>query len=59
MFGERLKAGGHLKEIKKKVSESGKTAYMVENCGMPDEKVYYGVQSMPGEAGYFCTMIVK
>lgn len=54
-----LKAGGHLKEIKDKVSKSGKEAYMVENCGMPDEKVHYGVQSMPDEAGYFCTVIVK
>jgi len=54
-----LKAGGHLKEIKKKASESRKTAYMVVNCGMPDEKVYYSVQSMPDEAGYFCTVIVK
>jgi precorrin-2/cobalt-factor-2 C20-methyltransferase len=54
-----LKAGGHLKEIKKKVSESGKTAYMVENCGMPDERVYYSIQSMPDEAGYFTVVVVK
>ncbi len=54
-----LKAGGHLKEIKNKVSESGKTAYMVENCGMPDERVYYSIQSMPDEAGYFTVVVVK
>jgi precorrin-2/cobalt-factor-2 C20-methyltransferase len=31
---------------------------MVENYGMPDEKIYYGVQSMPDEAGYFTVVIV-
>ncbi|MCR5147645.1 MAG: precorrin-2 C(20)-methyltransferase [Eubacterium sp.] len=54
-----LKAGGHLKEIKNEVLESGKTAYMVENCGMPDEKVYYSIQDMPDEAGYFTIVVVK
>lgn len=54
-----LKAGSHLKEIKNKVLESGKTAYMVENCGMPDEKVYNDIVSMPDEAGYFTVVILK
>ena len=54
-----LKAGRHLKEIKGKVAECGKTAYMVENYGMQDEKIYYNIQSMPDEAGYFTVVIVK
>ena len=54
-----LKAGSHLKEIKKKVSESGKTAYMVENCGMPGEKIFINTQAMPDEAGYFTIVIVR
>lgn len=54
-----LKAGRYLKEIKNKVSECGKTAYMIENCGMADERIYYNVQSMPDEAGYFTVVIVK
>ena len=54
-----LKAGKKLKEIKSKIADSGKTAWMVENCGMPDEKVYTGIQSIPDEAGYFTVVIVK
>ena len=54
-----LKAGAHLKEIKNKVSESGKTAYMVENCGMPDERIFNNTESMPDEAGYFTVVIVR
>ena len=54
-----LKAGGHLKEIKNKVLDSGKTAYMVENCGMPDERVFNNTESMPDEAGYFTVVIVR
>lgn len=54
-----LKAGSRLKEIKNKSLENGKTAYMVENLGMPDEKVCYGVESMPDEAGYFTVVVVR
>ena len=35
------------------------TVKAIKTISMPDEKVYYGVQSMPDEAGYFCTVIVK
>ena len=36
-----LKAGNKLKEIKEKVSSSGRTAYMAENCGMENERVFH------------------
>ena len=36
-----------------------KKAYLVENCGMPDERVYSGIETIPDQAGYFSILIVK
>ena len=33
--------------------------WLVENCGMDNEKVYKEAGNMPDEAGYFSLMIVK
>lgn len=54
-----LKAGNKLKEIKEKVSSSGKTAYMAENCGMENERIYEDLDSIPDEAGYFSIIVIK
>lgn len=32
---------------------------MIENCGMPDEKIYNGVDEIPENAGYYSLIIVK
>ena len=54
-----LKAGSKLKEIKEHVIADQRQAYMVENCGMLDERVYPDVHSIPDEAGYFSVVVVK
>ena len=54
-----LKAGSKLKEIKEKASSFDKHIYLVENCGMPNERVYFELNSMPNEAGYFSLVIVR
>ena len=54
-----LKAGNKLKEIKEKISSSGKTAYMAENCGMENERIYEDLDSIPDEAGYFSIIVIK
>ena len=54
-----LKAGNKLKEIIEKVSSSGKTAYMAENCGMENERVYKDLWAIPDEAGYFAVIVIK
>ena len=41
------------------LKKSGRHAVMVENCGMPDEKRYYGVDEIPDDAGYFAIIIAK
>ena len=54
-----MKAGKKLKEIKEKAFAHNKHIYLVENIGMPDEKIYFDSQSIPDEAGYFSLVIVK
>ena len=54
-----MKAGRNLRLLKEKVAESGKTVYLIENCGMPDERVYSGIASIPDQTGYFSTLIIK
>ena len=54
-----MKAGRNLRKIKEELADGGKKVYLVENCGMPDEKVYSGISSIPDQAGYFSTLIIK
>jgi len=54
-----MKAGSKLKELKDSVRKSGREAYLVENCGMSDEKVYKGIAEMPDTASYFSILIVE
>lgn len=54
-----MKAGGRLKMLKEKIRSQGKTAFLVENCCMEEERIYSGIDAIPDEAGYFSTLIVK
>ena len=54
-----MKSGSHMKEVKEILRASGRDVKMVENCGMPDEKVYLDVEEIPDEAGYFSLIIAK
>ena len=54
-----MKAGSRLKEMKEQVLAAGKSAWLIENCGMPDERVYSNIDSMPDQAGYFSMLIIK
>ncbi len=53
-----LKAGNRLQTLKEELSSTGKTAYLVENCGLENEQVYVGVDSFPDQASYFSTLII-
>ena len=46
-------------ELKDKIRRAGKEAWLVENCGMENEKVYSGIGSMPEQTGYFSILIVR
>ncbi|MBQ9015916.1 MAG: precorrin-2 C(20)-methyltransferase [Firmicutes bacterium] len=54
-----MKSGSHMKEVKEILRASGKQVQMVEDCGMPSEKVYRSLEEIPDEAGYFSLIIAK
>lgn len=54
-----MKAGKKIKEVKAQIKASGNGAMMIENCGMPDEKIYRSVEEIPEDAGYYSLIIVK
>ena len=54
-----LKAGSRLNILKDKIRSLGKTAFLIENCGMENEKIHSGIEDLPTEAGYFSILLVR
>ena len=54
-----MKAGKKIQEVKAQIKASGNKAVMIENCGMPDEKIYRSTDEIPDSAGYYSLIIVK
>ena len=54
-----MKSGKRLKAVRESILRSGQKAVMIENCGMPDEKIYESAEEIPEEAGYYTLLIVK
>ncbi|MDK2966345.1 MULTISPECIES: precorrin-2 C(20)-methyltransferase [Lacrimispora] len=54
-----MKAGRQMKAVKEELRTSGLEAVMVENCGMPEERVCHSLSEIPDEAGYYSLIIVR
>lgn len=54
-----MKSGSHMKETKSLLRESNRDVTVVENCGMPTEKIYHSADEIPDDAGYFSLVIAK
>lgn len=54
-----MKTGKKMKQVRESILRSGQNAVMIENCGMPSEKIYETAESIPEEAGYYSLIIVK
>ena len=54
-----MKCGSGLAEIKEMLSEHGKEAELIENCGMKEQHIYRNIQEMPDKAGYYSTLIIR
>ena len=54
-----MKPRGSLKFLRDSVKSFGKSAYAVTNCGMDNEKVYYSIDEIPENLGYFTIIFVK
>ncbi|MDO4650230.1 MAG: precorrin-2 C(20)-methyltransferase [Eubacteriales bacterium] len=54
-----MKSGSKMNQVKAALAESGLEVSMVENCGMPNEKIYRSLSEIPDDAGYFSLIIAK
>lgn len=54
-----MKAGRKMAAVKKEVKDSGQNIWMVENCGMKNEKIYVDVDDIPDQSSYYSLLIVK
>ena len=54
-----MKSGSKMAQVKEILRKADRDVYMVENCGMPDEKIYHGVEEIPDDAGYYSLIIAK
>ncbi len=54
-----MKSASHMAEVKKRLIESGRRVWAVENCGMDTEKIYNSAEEIPDDAGYFSLIIAK
>lgn len=54
-----MKTGRKMKQVRESILKSGQDAVMIENCGMPSERVYKTAEEIPEEAGYYSLIIVK
>lgn len=54
-----MKSASRMDKVKEILRESGRSVTMVENCGMPGEKIYRSVFEIPDDAGYFSLIIAK
>ena len=48
-----------MSEVKRLLTEKELDSMMVENCGMENEKLYFGAQEIPEQAGYYSLLVVK
>ncbi len=54
-----MKAGKKMAKVKEALLAGGCEAYMVENCGMENEKIYRSAAEIDENAGYYSLLIVK
>lgn len=54
-----MKSCQYMDEVKAILKASGRRVTAVENCGMPNEKVYRSLEEIPDDAGYYTLIIAK
>lgn len=54
-----MKAGRKMGAVKELLRAVDGQVMMIENCGMPGEKIYRNIEEIPEESGYFSLFIVQ
>ena len=54
-----MKTGRKMAQVRESIQKSGQQAVMIENCGMPGERIFEGADNIPEKSGYYSLIIVK
>lgn len=54
-----MKAGRSMSGLRSRLMQDGGSVYMVENCGMENERIFIGAENIPEDAGYYSLVIVR
>ena len=54
-----MKAAGSMPRVRERLMQMDADVFMVENCGMEDERVFMSAEEIDSHAGYLSLMIVK
>jgi len=54
-----MKAGRKMKAVREQLKAMNVQGYMIENCGMGNERVYETIDKIPDNAGYYSLIIIK
>lgn len=56
-----MKSASGTSEVKRTLEEKdgNVNVKMIENCGMPEERIYERIEDVPEQAGYYSLLIVK
>ena len=54
-----MKTGRKMAQVRESIQKSGQQAVMIENCGMPGERIFEGAENIPEKSGYYSLIIVK
>lgn len=54
-----MKSADKLKDVKERLLDYDGEVYMVENCCLEHERVYWGAEEIDGNAGYLSIVIAK
>ena len=54
-----MKTGRKMAQVRESIQKSGQQAVMIENCGMPGERIFEGAENIPEKSGFYSLIIVK
>ena len=54
-----MKAASKMPIVKETLERNDLKGAMIENCGMPEEHIYHGVDEIPDQASYYSIIVVK
>lgn len=54
-----MKAASKMPVVKATLEQNHMTGTMIENCGMPGERIYHSVEEIPDQASYYSLIVVK